>query len=102
MHAQQPTSLNNLYNCHPYDCILVFHVLRSCPSDAEESAALYNMACAYAQQGQGASALTCIEAILENGFNDFKTLRTDPDLAPARGPAFDALVGRYDGIQVNQ
>jgi len=40
---------------------------RSCPSDAEENAALYNMACAYAQLGQMASAVTCLEAVLENG-----------------------------------
>eukprot|EP00983_Pelagomonas_calceolata_P103047 1158874-Pelagomonas_calceolata.AAC.5 len=39
----------------------------SCPSDAEENAALFNMACAYVQLGQKASALTCLEAVLENG-----------------------------------
>jgi hypothetical protein len=38
-----------------------------CPSDAEENAALYNMACAYCQMGQGEAALTCVEAVLENG-----------------------------------
>ena len=37
----------------------------SCPSDAEEAAALYNMACCYAQMRQADAALTCIEAILE-------------------------------------
>ena len=41
--------------------------LCSCPSDAEENAALYNMACAYAQMGRKAGALTCIEAILGEG-----------------------------------
>lgn len=71
----------------------------SCPSDAEENAALYNMGCAYAQLGQNASVLTCIEAILDNGFEDLKTLRTDPDLAPARGPEFEALVSKYEGVQ---
>lgn len=39
----------------------------SCPSDAEENACLYNMACAYAKLGQTGSALTCLEAVLENG-----------------------------------
>lgn len=39
----------------------------ACPSDAEEHAALYNMACCYAQLGQKAAALTCIESILETG-----------------------------------
>ncbi|KXZ46479.1 hypothetical protein GPECTOR_43g915 [Gonium pectorale] len=68
----------------------------SCPSDAEEQAALYNMACAYAQTGQVASSLTCLEAVLESGFEDYATMRSDPDLAPARGPAFEELLGRYD------
>ncbi|GLC34521.1 hypothetical protein PLESTB_001252200 [Pleodorina starrii] len=68
----------------------------SCPSDAEEQAALYNMACAYAQLGQSSSCLTCLEAVLDSGFVDYNTMRTDPDLAPVRGAAFDELLGRYD------
>ncbi|KAG2448823.1 hypothetical protein HYH02_006174 [Chlamydomonas schloesseri] len=68
----------------------------SCPSDAEEQAALYNMSCAYAQMGQRDACLTCLEAVLESGFEDYKTMRTDPDLAPVRGAAFDELLGRYD------
>jgi hypothetical protein len=39
----------------------------ACPSDAEEHAALYNMACCYAQMGQKAAALTCLESILDSG-----------------------------------
>ena len=39
----------------------------SCPSDAEENAALYNLGCCYAQLGQRTAALTCLEAVLENG-----------------------------------
>lgn len=42
----------------------------SCPSDAEEHAALYNMACCYAQLGQKAASLTCLESILESGIVD--------------------------------
>ncbi|KAG2432906.1 hypothetical protein HXX76_008636 [Chlamydomonas incerta] len=68
----------------------------SCPSDAEEQAALYNMSCAYAQMGQRDACLTCLEAVLESGFEDYKTMRADPDLAPVRGAAFDELLGRYD------
>ncbi|PNW77501.1 hypothetical protein CHLRE_10g439350v5 [Chlamydomonas reinhardtii] len=68
----------------------------SCPSDAEEQAALYNMSCAYAQMGQREACLTCLEAVLESGFEDYTTMRADPDLAPVRGPAFDQLLGRYD------
>ena len=39
----------------------------SCPSDAEEQAAMYNMACAYCGMGQKEAALTCVEAALEAG-----------------------------------
>eukprot|EP00775_Hariotina_reticulata_P003889 gene3890-4144_t len=39
----------------------------ACPSDAEEHACLYNMACCYAQLGQQQAALTCLESILESG-----------------------------------
>lgn len=39
----------------------------SCPSDAEENACLYNMACCYCKLGQVDAAFTCIEAVLENG-----------------------------------
>ncbi|KAF5831177.1 hypothetical protein DUNSADRAFT_13480 [Dunaliella salina] len=67
----------------------------SCPSDAEENAALFNMACAYVQLGQKASALTCLEAVLENDFKDFQTIRSDPDLAPL-GQELTDLVARYD------
>lgn len=52
------------------------------------------MACCYAQLGQAAAALTCLEAVLETGFDQYSTIRTDPDLAPVRGPALDALLGK--------
>ena len=42
-------------------------LFRSCPSDAEENAALYNMACVYAATGQTASAITCLDAVLSSG-----------------------------------
>lgn len=70
-----------------------------CPSDAEENAALYNMACCYAQMGQTEAALTCLEAVLENGFDDVKTMLADADLAPVRGPQLQQLVDKYTGIQ---
>ena len=64
-------------------------------SDAEENAALYNMACAYSKMGTKAGALTCIEAILDNDFSDLETLRKDPDLEEARkGPDFEILLFR--------
>ena len=66
----------------------------SCPSDGEEQAALYNMACSYARLGQREAALTCLEAVLESGFSDTSALRKDPDLEGLRGREFDELLGR--------
>ncbi|GAX77437.1 hypothetical protein CEUSTIGMA_g4882.t1 [Chlamydomonas eustigma] len=68
----------------------------SCPSDAEENAALYNMACAYCKMGRKSSALTCIEAILENDFKDINALKTDPDLEPVRGSELDSLIFKFN------
>lgn len=70
----------------------------ACPSDAEEHAALYNMACCYAQMGQKAAALTCLESILESGFTDVATIQSDPDLRPIQGPELSAVVNKYTGI----
>ncbi|KAK9838273.1 hypothetical protein WJX81_001677 [Elliptochloris bilobata] len=69
-----------------------------CASDAEEQSALYNMACAYTGMGKRDSALTCLEACLAAGFQDFATLRSDPDLAALRGAELDKLLSRYDGL----
>ena len=66
----------------------------SCPSDGEEQAALYNMACSYARLSQAEAALTCLEAVLESGFTDIGALRQDPDLESLRGREFDGLLGR--------
>mmetsp|Transcript_33832 Transcript_33832/g.80304 ORF Transcript_33832/g.80304 Transcript_33832/m.80304 type:complete len:221 (-) Transcript_33832:158-820(-) len=68
----------------------------SCPSTGEENAALFNMACAYVQLGKKESALTCIEGILENGFDDFETLRQDEDLSPLRGQELENLLSKYE------
>ncbi|KAG1681383.1 hypothetical protein FOA52_007431 [Chlamydomonas sp. UWO 241] len=67
----------------------------SCPSDAEENAALYNMACAYAAMGRKEAAIACLEGVLDNGFSDFETLRNDPDLASVRGNELEFLMLRY-------
>jgi hypothetical protein len=52
------------------------------------------MACCYAQMGQRAAAITCLDGLLESGFTDYATIRSDPDLAPARGPELDALIDK--------
>lgn len=70
----------------------------SCPSDAEENAALYNMACSYAQLEQKEAALTCLAAVLDNGYSEIATIRSDPDLAPISGSDMDSLLMRYEGV----
>ena len=37
-----------------------------------------------------------MQACLEAGFQDFATLRQDPDLAAVRGAELDQLLGRWD------
>lgn len=60
---------------------------------------MYNMACCYAKLDEVDSGLTCLEGLLETGFEDYDTIRTDPDLAGLRGtPDFEALVGQFDSL----
>ncbi|KAI3436014.1 hypothetical protein D9Q98_002071 [Chlorella vulgaris] len=70
----------------------------SCASEGEENSALYNMACAWAALGEKQSALTVLEALLDNDFDDFNGIRTDPDLASLRGPELDSLLAKKDGL----
>ncbi|KAL4420136.1 hypothetical protein ABPG77_010352 [Micractinium sp. CCAP 211/92] len=70
----------------------------SCASEGEENAALYNMACCWARLGEKQPALTVLEALLDNGFEDVRTIRSDPDLAPLRGPELDSLLSKHDGL----
>ena len=55
---------------------------------------MYNMACSYARLNQQDAALTCIEAVLESGFQDIDALRSDPDLNGLRARQFDELLSR--------
>lgn len=50
--------------------------------------------CCYAQLGQAAAALTCVESILEGGFKDVSALTSDADLAPIQGPQLTALINK--------
>jgi len=63
----------------------------------ELQAANYNMACALAQLGQTAEAVQSLEAAFAAGFDNFATVREDPDLAPVKAiPAFDKLMEKYE------
>lgn len=72
----------------------------ACPSEGEENAALYNMACAYCrmQPPRIESALICLEAVLENGFDDVNAIRSDEDLLPLQGRALEDLLQKHNGF----
>lgn len=40
------------------------------------------------------SALTVLEALLDNNFEDYAAIRSDPDLAALRGPELEALLSK--------
>ena len=85
-------------------CVLLMSALpadstreHACPSEGEERAALYNMACCYAQLEEVDSGLSVLQGLLENGFDDYDTLRTDEDIAPLRAEAdFEALLSKAE------
>jgi len=69
----------------------------SCPSDAEISAALYNIACCHAQMGAVDTALDALDDACKAGFSQFEALSQDPDLAPVRkNPRYSLLLVQYD------
>jgi hypothetical protein len=35
-----------------------------------------------------------VEALLDNDFDDYAAIRSDPDLAPVRGPELEALLSK--------
>ena len=64
----------------------------------EMQAAHYNMACALAQLGNTDDALEALATALENGFDNYATVRSDPDLEPLQGlKEFDDLMKQYEG-----
>ncbi len=65
---------------------------RSCASEGEEIAALYNLACAYASLGKTESALASLEGAFGAGFKDFAGLRSDPDLKSLQGQKLEGLI----------
>jgi hypothetical protein len=63
----------------------------------ELQAAHYNMACAHAQLGNIAEAIVNLQTAFENGFDNFATVRSDPDLDPIRGEKeFANLMSTYE------
>lgn len=63
----------------------------------ELQAVHYNMACAYAQLNEIEESVTALKAAFENGFDNFATVKQDPDLEPVKGTsAFEVLMEKYE------
>lgn len=73
------------------------------PEPFELGVASYNVACCYAKLGQVETGLAALEAAMEAGFDDYKSTRTDPDLAVLReSEAFQPLLNKYDEPFINE
>ncbi|KAJ7980593.1 Protein LOW PSII ACCUMULATION 1, chloroplastic [Quillaja saponaria] len=78
-------------------------VLGSKPNADEASVASYNVACCYSKLNQIQAALSALEDALDTGFEDFKRIRTDPDLANLRtSEEFEPLLKRFDESFINE
>jgi len=64
----------------------------------EVQAAHYNMACAHAQLGNASQACASLRVAFEAGFDNYATVRSDPDLAVLVGnPDFEAVMKDFEG-----
>ncbi|KAL5563708.1 hypothetical protein UlMin_033455 [Ulmus minor] len=78
-------------------------VLGSKPDPDEASVASYNVACCYSKLDQKQAALSALEDALKAGFEDFKRIRTDPDLANLRtSEEFETLLKNFDESFINE
>ncbi|CAK9861951.1 unnamed protein product [Sphagnum jensenii] len=94
-----------LYNAAKYEAALEKFetVLGLKPAAREEAVASYNVACCYSQLKQIDAALSALEQALEAGFDDYTTVRQDPDLGNVRAsPGFLSLVNKYDEPFINE
>ncbi|KAL0459860.1 UNVERIFIED_CONTAM: protein MET1, chloroplastic [Sesamum latifolium] len=78
-------------------------ILGSKPEANEAAVASYNVACCYAKLNQIQAGLSALEDAMEAGFEDFKRIRTDPDLANIRtSEDFDPLLKKFDESFINE
>ncbi|KAL0369355.1 UNVERIFIED_CONTAM: protein MET1, chloroplastic [Sesamum angustifolium] len=78
-------------------------ILGSKPEANEAAVASYNVACCYAKLNQIQAGLSALEDALEAGFEDFKRIRTDPDLANIRtSEDFEPLLKKFDESFINE
>ncbi|PKU59103.1 hypothetical protein MA16_Dca014845 [Dendrobium catenatum] len=78
-------------------------VLGSKPEPDEASVANYNVACCYSKLNQVNAGLSALEDALKAGYENFKRIRSDPDLANVRASEeFEALMKKYDESFINE
>ncbi|KFK35579.1 hypothetical protein AALP_AA4G009300 [Arabis alpina] len=78
-------------------------VLGSKPTPEEASVASYNVACCYSKLNQVQAGLASLEEALKSGYEDFKRIRTDPDLVNLRNSKdFDPLLKQFDESFINE
>eukprot|EP00271_Cylindrocystis_brebissonii_P012982 TRINITY_DN32515_c0_g1_i1.p1 TRINITY_DN32515_c0_g1~~TRINITY_DN32515_c0_g1_i1.p1 ORF type:complete len:376 (+),score=55.06 TRINITY_DN32515_c0_g1_i1:132-1130(+) len=73
------------------------------PPPREEGVASYNAACCLSKLGKVESGLGALEAAMRAGFEDYRAIRSDADLADLRAsPAFKPLMDKYDEPLINE
>ena len=73
------------------------------PEARDVAVASYNVACCYSKLNQIDAGLQALEEAMEAGFDDYKTVREDPDLAILRNsPRFTPLINRFDEPFINE
>lgn len=94
-----------LYKSAKYEEALVHFesVLGLKPEAREEAVASYNVACCYSKLNQIEAGLQALEEAMDAGFDDYKTVREDPDLAVLRqSPGFTPLINKFDEPFINE
>ncbi|XP_051142900.1 protein MET1, chloroplastic [Andrographis paniculata] len=94
-----------LYRSGNYDGALekFESVLGSKPEPDEAAIASYNVACCYSKINQIQAAISALEEALKDGFEDFKRIRSDPDLENVRkSEDFEPLMKKFDESFINE
>lgn len=78
-------------------------VLGSKPEPREAAVTSYNVACCYSQLNQIEAGLSALEDAMAAGYEDYQTIRTDPDIANLRSSEkFKPLLDKYDEPFINE
>ncbi|XP_071726470.1 protein MET1, chloroplastic [Rutidosis leptorrhynchoides] len=78
-------------------------VLGSKPEINEASVASYNVACCYSKLNQIQAGLSALKDALQSDYEDFKRIRSDPDLENLRkSEGFEPLMRQFDESFINE